>query len=201
MRKKIVLPILLFALFLPTLALAKIGVGVATGKIQVDQPLKAGLLFTLPPVTILNTGDEASWYGVGIQYHENYKELRPAKEWFSFEPQEFYLEPGGSQAVQVKLSLPVKGVDPGDYFCFLQGFPVKKAVTEGTSVGIAAAAKLYFTIEPANFFAGAYYRLNSLFHLYQPWSYIILGVVILSILIIFVRRFISFNIKIGRKEK
>lgn len=199
--RKIIVIIFCLGLILPALTFAKIGVGVGTGKIQVDQLLTAGLIYTLPPLTVLNTGDEPGEYGVGIQYRENQPEMRPDKEWFSFEPSNFYLEPGQVQAVQIKLKLPVKGAKPGDYFAFLQGFPVKKTTVGATSVGVAAAAKLYFTVEPANFFMGIYYRAVSLYQLYYPWSLIASIIFILAILIISFLRFFSFNIGVNIKKK
>ena len=123
MKKAVILFLgfLLFSVFLtgPLLVLAKIGVGVGIGKIQVDQPLKSGLIYTLPNFVLVNTGNEPSEYGVQIVYHENQKEMRPAKEWFKFEPSQFFLEPGQSQLVQIKLTLPIRSAKPGDYFAFL----------------------------------------------------------------------------------
>ena len=193
---------LLFAVFLtePILALAKIGVGVGIGKIYVDQPLKSGLIYTLPTFVLVNTGDEPSEYGVQIVFHENQKEMRPAKEWFKFEPSQFYLEPGQSQLVQIKLTLPIRGAQPGDYFAFLQGRPLQKTESGMTSVGVAAATKLYFTVTPANFFVGVYYRVGSLLKLYSPWSYVVLAVIIIALLIVIFRRFFSFNIGVSRKK-
>ncbi len=199
--KKTAILIFGFLLIFPVLVLAKIGVGVGIGKIQVDQPLKSGLIYTLPAFIIVNTGDEPSDYGAQIVYHENQKELRPAKEWFSFEPLNFHLEPGQSQQVQVKLTLPIKGAQPGDYFAFLQGRPIKKTEGGMTSVGIAAATKLYFTLAPANFLVGIYYRLVSLSDLYSPWSYVILTIIIAALLIVLFRRFFSFNIGVSFKKK
>lgn len=186
---------------MPIFVSAKIGVGVGTGKIQVDQPLKAGLIYTLPPLTVINTGDEPSEYGVGVQYRDKQPELVPPKEWFSFSPLNFHLEPEQSQTVQVKLTLPVSGAKPGDYFAFLQGFPSKKVGVGGsTSVGVAAAAKLYFTVTPANIFVGLYYRGVSLCKQYSPWSYVILAVIFAAIFISLFRRFFSFNIGVGLKK-
>lgn len=199
--KKITILIFGFALLLPVLALAKIGVGVGTGKIQIDQPLKPGLIYTLPPLTVLNTGDEPSEYGVGIQHRENQPQMIPSKEWFSFEPSQFHLEPGKMQVVQIKLTLPVSGVKPGEYFAFLQGFPVSKATAGATSVGVAAAAKLYFTVAPANFFAGIYYRAISLLKLYSPWSYVISAVVVAALLVVLLRRFFSFNFGVSLRKR
>jgi hypothetical protein len=192
--------------FLPVLVLARIGVGVGTGKIVVDQPLKPGLIYTLPSLMVLNTGDEPGEYGVSIEYHEGQEAnpemgLKPAKEWLSFEPEKFHLEPGQAQQVQIKLSLPVKGVKPGQYFAYLEGHPVKKDVAGQTTIGVAAAAKLYFRVAPANFFAGVYYRIVSLFALYSPWSYVVLAIVVAAILIALFRQFFSLNIGISFKKK
>ena len=148
MKKAIILfwGSLLFAIFLtgPFLALAKIGVGVGIGKIQVDQPLKSGLIYTLPNFVLVNTGNEPSEYGIQIAYHQDQPELRPAKEWFKFEPSQFYLEPDQSQSVQIKLTLPIRGAKPGDYFAFLQGRPLQKTENGMTSVGMRRSARRIF---------------------------------------------------------
>ena len=181
---------------------AKIGVGVGSGKIQVDQSLKAGLIYTLPALTVINTGDEITEYGVDLQYKDKQTELTPSKDWFVFEPKSFTLEPGKSQAVQIKLTLPISGVEPGDYFVFLQGFPLKKVETGGsTSVGIAAASKLYFTIEPANFLFAIYYRLLSIYKQYTPWSLVFVVVFLAAIFVSILRRFFSFNFGVNIKKK
>ena len=59
--KKLVFPLaLVLAFFSCTLAFASIGVGVGTGKIELDEILRPGLDYSLPPITVINTGDEAS---------------------------------------------------------------------------------------------------------------------------------------------
>ncbi|MDD5071467.1 MAG: hypothetical protein PHQ42_01895 [Patescibacteria group bacterium] len=200
MKKAAILIFFGLILVFPVLALAKIGVGVGIGRIEIDQPLKAGLIYTLPSLVIINTGDEPSDYGVQIAFHESQKQLRPAKEWFKFEPAEFYLEPGQSQLVQVKLTLPIRGAQPGDYFAFLQGRPLRKTESGMASVGVAAATKLYFTVTPANFFMGLYHRIVSVMSLYSPWSYVVLAVIVAALLIATFRRFFSFNIGVSRKK-
>jgi hypothetical protein len=195
--KKIIVTFFSVALLAPLFVSAKIGVGVGTGKIIVDQPMNAGSIYTLPSLVVLNTGDEPSEYGVAVQFRENQPEMRPLKEWFSFEPSNFHLEPGQSQVVQIKLALPVSGVKPGDYFAFLQGYPVMKQSFGGTSIGVAAAAKLYFTIAPSNIFQGLYYRFISLYRRYHPWDTIILAMVFIIALILFFKK--CFKIQIARK--
>jgi len=191
----------LICLCLPLLSVAKVGVGIGTGKIEIDQAMKAGLIYDLPSLVVLNTGDEASDYTVAIQHRENQAQIKPDKEWFSFEPLNFHLEPGQMQLVNMKLTLPIKGAIPGDYFAFLQGRPLQKTENGMTSVGIAAATKLYFTVAPANIFVGIYYRLGSLYKLYSPWSYVISAIVIAALLVVILRRFFSFNIGFSRRKK
>lgn len=198
--KKSIIPLaaIITALILPFAAFGSIGVGVGTGKIQVDEPLKPGLIYTLPPLTVVNTGDEPTEYTVSIDYRGNQPELRPNKEWFGFEPLQFALEPGQSRVVQIKLTLPVKAA-PGDYFAYLEAHPIKKTTASGgASIGVAAAAKLYFTVVPANIFQGIYYRFISLYSRYHPWDTIILVVVFIAVSLRFIGK--RFKFQIARKE-
>ncbi|MGB9743189.1 MAG: hypothetical protein ACPLW9_00505 [Minisyncoccales bacterium] len=188
-------------LVLPMVVFGRIGVGVGVGKIQVDKPLKAGMIYDLPSLPVLNTGDEPGEYGVSLEYHEGQETnpemgLKPAKEWFSFEPTSFHLEPGQVQQVKITLTLPTKTV-PGNYFAYLEGHPVKKAESGQTRVGVAAAAKLYFTVAPANIFQGIYYRFISLYRKYHPWDTIILVLIVLAIAIRLIGK--RFKIQIARK--
>lgn len=200
MKKLSILAAVLF-FTLPALVFAKIGVGIGTGKIVLDQPLRPGLIYSLPVITIINTGDEPSEYSVSITHRENQSEMKPPLEWFSFEPKNFFLEPGKSQQVQVKLNLPIKDVRPGEYFVFLEGHPTKTSNVNGTSIGVAAAAKLYFTVAPSNIFAGTYYRLASLFSIYAPWTYVVSAVLAAALLIVILRRYVSLNIGFSVKKK
>jgi hypothetical protein len=185
--------------FFPAESSAKLGVGVATGKIEFDKPLKPGGLYTLPSLTVINTGDEAAEYGVSVEYKGDQPRMSPPKEWFIFTPSEFHLEAGQSQVVQIQANLPIKTV-PGDYFAYLQGFPVRKSDSPGgATIGIAAASKLYFTVAPANIFQGIYYRLLFLITTNTPWSYVILAVIGMAILVVLFRRYFSFNIGIKKK--
>ncbi|MFA5128106.1 MAG: hypothetical protein WC457_03860 [Patescibacteria group bacterium] len=189
-------------LLLPIAAMASVGVGVGTGKIEVPEAMKAGLIYDLPSFAVINTGDEASEYGVSVEYNTTQPQKMPPREWLSFQPSTFYLEPGKAQLVQVRLTLPLKGAEPGEYFAYLEGHPAKKASVAGeTSVGVAAATKLYFSVAPANFFVGVYYRLTSLYKLYYPWSLVLLGAIAFVIVVLLIRKFFSFNIGISVKKK
>jgi hypothetical protein len=188
--------------FAGNVSYSRIGVGVGTGKIQVDDKLKPGTIYRLPSLVVLNTGDEESEYEVGIAYHEQQSQIKPPKEWFSFSPDKFNLKPGEGKNVDIKLNIPVKTV-PGDYFAYVEAFPAKKSTTQsGASVGVAAATKLYFTIVPANYFQGIYYRIVSFWNINQPWSgRVATGIAAVLALIIFKKFFrIELNLKNPKKE-
>ncbi len=197
MRKSVVSFLLLF-LIAPLVAFASVGVGIGTGKIIIDKPLKPGGLYNLPPLAIFNTGDESSDYGIWVAYHTDQPQLRPAQEWFSFNPSLFHLEPGKSELVEAKLNLPVKA-NPGDYFAYLEGRPVVKTELGTTSIGIAAATKLYFTIIPANLWQAITFRISSLFIKYAPWTLIVLIAIVLATIAVLIKRTFSFQLGIKRK--
>ena len=178
--------------------LAKLGVGVATGRIVVEQILHPGEIYTLPPLNVINTGDETASYGVGIAYHESQWEARPPSAWFKFKPTSFELKPGESQTVEISLQLPIKA-KPGKYFAYVEGFPEKKSERGGTSIGIAAATKLYFEIAPANLLAGLAYRLLTFWKNNLPWSNLI-GATLLALLLL---RYLKshFHIEIHSKRE
>lgn len=184
--------LLLAVLLLPVLVLAKVGVGMGAGEIRIDEEIKLGGIYEIPSVRIFNTGDETTTYGMGIAFHQDMHQLRPQKEWFTFTPATFTLEPNESELVKVVMTVPLKG-EPGDYFAFIESGPVPTNEV-GTSVGVAVATKLYFTLVPANFFQAVTHRVSSLFENYAPWSWIGLGLIAFIILITIVRRFFSFNV-------
>jgi len=179
------------------LVLSGVGVGVNLGKIQIDEPLKPGGIYNFPSIGVINTGDTAGEYELAVTYHQNQPQLRPAQEWFSFTPSSFHLEPGGSQNVAIKLSLPMK-MKPGDYFCYLEAHPIIKA-GPGTTIGVAAATKTYFSVVPANLWQAIIWRISSFWTMYAPWTYVVLAVVLAAIIIIIFRKFFAFQIGIRKK--
>ena len=188
--------VLLFSVFVSS-ALAKIGVGVGLGKVQIDEPLSPGGIYNLPSLPVLNTGDEAGDYEVAVTYQHEQEQLRPVEEWFSFDPKTFYLEAGESQKVDISLNLPVK-VKPGDYFAYLEAHPTAKK--EGVTIGVAAATKLYFTVKPAGVLGAAIARVTSWLENNAPYSYWVLaGLILLAIIFIF-RRFFALELGIRRKK-
>lgn len=198
MIKKLLLSLLSIFLF-PTIVLASIGVGVGTGKIEVTEKLKPGIVYKLPSVTVLNTGDTPSNYSIDIAYNETQSELKPDKSWFTFSPLNFHLDPGGVQKVDITLTVPLK-ITPGKYFAYIEGFPVRVPGI-GSVVGVAAASKLYFEVVTSNPIAGLYYRIISLAKFYSPWPERIFGILGVIIVLYFIKRFLRIEVGLKKKEK
>ena len=199
--KKIIVYALLFSFVIPTVVLARVGVGVGTSKIVLDVPLNAGSIYQTSPTVVLNTGDETANYEMSVTFHNDYKNNWPEVDWFKFSPNKFTLEPGKSQIVNIELSLPLKAV-PKDYYAFVEARPVSNVERTGggTSIGIAAATKFEFSIKPSNIFEAIYYRVLSLYNNSKPWSHVIVAVIVLAILITIFRKNFNFQLNIGRKK-
>lgn len=175
---------------------AQPGVGIMPGVIRVDEPLLPGGYYNVPSLQVVNTGQEASDYEVELARMAQQEELQAPPEFISFSPKSFHLEPGASQVVSLSLDIPVKA-KPGDYLAYIEAHPVAHA--GGTSIGIAVATKLFFTIKPANIVVGVFAAISSFFSIRAPISYIVLGAVLLGIVVFFLRRRIRFEVKMERK--
>jgi hypothetical protein len=176
---------------------AKIGVGMGAGEVRVTEDIRPGGIYTLPSLRVFNTGDETATYGMNVAYHQDNQQNRPAINWFTFEPATFTLEPGTSEEISITMTVPVKAL-PGEYFAFLESGPVQTQ-TEGTSVGVAVATKLYFTIVPANLWQAFIYRASAFMNTYAPWTWVAFGVVALLLTAFVFTRFFSFNISFRSK--
>lgn len=185
-----------FVLLLPLLVFSRVGVGMGAGEIRITEPIKLGGVYEIPSVRIFNTGDETTTYAMNVAYHQDRHELRPAKDWFKFNPETFTLEPTESQEIFITMVVPLKG-EPGDYFAFIESGPVASN-EPGTSVGIAVATKLFFTLVPANIFQAISYRVASIYNAYRPWSWLVPLLATLFILLMILRRFVSFNIAVRK---
>lgn len=189
---------ILTLLFLPQAALAKIGVGVGLGKIQIDEQLSPGGIYKLPALPVLNTGDEDGQYEVEVTYLSGQEEMRPSQEWFRFSPQRFSLTAGSSQTVAVTLTLPVSA-RPGNYFAFLEAHPIQEG--EGVTIGVAAATKLNFTVKPAGILGAAIERIRSLIEANKTVAYTLAGVVAAGTIFYLARRYLNVRISLKRKEE
>ena len=181
---------------MPSTAVAKLGVGVGLGKVDIDEELSPGGIYKLPTLPVLNTGDEDAEYEVKVTFREDQEEFRPDVDWFTFSPQSFPLKAGESRQVEVSITLPLN-VRPGEYFSFLEASP--KVSGEGVSVGVAAATKLNFMVKPANILQAIIERIRRLFENNAPASYIIAGVIVAAGVVTIGRRYV--DLKIGLKKK
>jgi len=176
---------------------AQVGVGIAPGTIRVDEALMPGGHYQLPSLQVVNTGQEGSQYELELARMAKQDELRPPEEFMSFSPRSFYLEPGANQVISLSLEIPIKA-KPGDYLAYIEAHPVSQG-SGGMSVGIAAATKLYFTVKPANIWAGIANAIANFFSRTAPYSYAVLGIIVLGMVIFFLRRRIKFEVRMARK--
>lgn len=178
---------------------ASVGVGVGTGKIEVKEEIKSGSIYTLPPITVFNTGTEDASYTMEVTLNETQPQLKPNPNWFSFSPQEFSLSPGKSQLVTPTFHPPLV-TQPGDYFGYLEAHPSETVQQGGATIGVAAATKLSFTVIPSNIFIAILYRILAIFQSYAPWSYIAVIMAVVGSVILILRRRLHFNLRITKKK-
>lgn len=188
----------LIAFFLPKNVLAKVGVGVGVGKIEVDEILTPGSIYDLPDIPVINTGDVVTTYEIGVAYHNNQKELKPESGWFIFKPESVEIYPQESKLIDVKLNLPLN-TEPGSYFAYLEAQPKVIGESGVTKVGIAAASKLSFTVAPASFGMAVYYKIKSFFSVYTPWPQRALIVVGVVLFIFLFKKFFKFEVNLKKK--
>jgi len=186
----------LLAVILPADAVADPGVGVSLGRIEIADKLRPGGSYTLPSLSVLNTGDEPGDYAVGISYLESDERLRPPATWFDLVPQRFSLEPGQAQVVRVRMLLPT-GAEPGDYSALIEAGP---AVKRGSvRIGVAAATRLSFTVTPTSWLQAQRLRLNRWLEESEPWSTIVPGSLLGGVVILALRRFVPFRVRVERR--
>ncbi|MDP2671631.1 MAG: hypothetical protein Q8P13_04220 [bacterium] len=197
----LILTIFFFFLFVAALpTVADVGVGVGTGKINVTEKLKPGASYTLPPMTVFNTGTVTATYKIRPAFNETQPQKKPDASWFSFSPENFTLTTKDSQRVTPRLSLPLR-TPPGDYFVYLEAVPDKTVQKGDTSVGVAAATKLYFTVVPANLFMAILYWIISFYQNYAPFSYILTALFVFGVLTTIFRKYFNFSFRIQKKGR
>src|SRR5690606_14056062 len=118
------------------------------------------------------------------------------QKWFSFQPDSFSLEPGQSRQVSVRIDLS-RNAEPGEYFALLRAQTVGDGAA-GTEVGVAAATKLTFSVEPASWFQAQRHRLNRWLDDMAPWAYIApLG--LLAVFLVLKARKLPYRVRLERK--
>lgn len=182
-----------------TAAAATIGVGVGTGKIRLDEPVKPSLTYNLPSIAVFNNGDVASDYEMSVEYNETQPEQKPPSNWFTFSPKQFNLEPGKSQQVDIILK-PEYSAKPGDYFAYLEAHPTKKDETGNTAIRIAAATKLNFKVIPANTFQRIYYALIDFWNKNKAIIILISGALVIATMVLLAKKYLKIELKNKKKD-
>jgi uncharacterized protein YaiE (UPF0345 family) len=172
------------------------GVGVSTGEMIVATTMSPGGGYHLPGIKVINTGDEPSEYQLSISYLDGQPGRRPDAGWFSFSPARFSLAPGASRDVIVSIVVP-SAAEPGDYFALVKAQTVSDQ-PGATSVGVAAATKLTFSVGSAGWLEAQWLSLNRRLDDAAPWTYIIPGALLLAFLANRARR-LPFRLRIERR--
>jgi hypothetical protein len=197
MRKWLAVAALGVVCLLSAPALASVGVGVGTGRITIREPIKAGKIYTLPPVTVFNTGTQTATYTMAVTLNAKQPQLKPDPAWFSFTPDKFTLRPHAAQTVIPTFHPPLV-TRPGNYFAYLEAHPAETVRQGTTSIGVAAATKLSFNVTSSNIFLALWYRLAAIYSHFSPWSYLLTALLLIAIILVILKRRLRFELRITK---
>lgn len=191
----IVVILLLTVISLPIKTRAEtIGVGVGTGRIVLDDPVKPSLEYELPSIAVFNNGDVESDYEMTVQYNETQPEQKPPSGWVNFSPSTFKLGPGDVQQIVITLHPPYDAM-PGDYFAYLEARPVKKDESGSTAIAVAAATKFSFKVIPANFLMRIYYAVLAFWITYKLIIIPVVAALIIVIIVLLAKKYLKVEVK------
>jgi len=125
------------------------------------------------------------------------EEMTPSADWFTFDPQRFSLQASTSKSVAMSLHIP-RDAPAGDYFALIEAHPVIGG-SGGTTIAIAAATKLRFSVKEVSTAASVLDAIGDAFNGSSPYSYIVLGIVGAAIVFLLIRRFFRFRFKVERR--
>ena len=183
---------------MPGSVFAQAGVGVTVGSIQIDQTLSSGGSYNLPSIGVINTGHDAADYKVRISSVADQEELVPSNDWFTFTPEEFMLEPGGTRTISIRVKIPITA-QSGDYFALVEASPIRPE-TGGVVISIAAATKLNFTVQSSNRIIATARWVWTRLSDWSPYSWIVIGIVVLGPLAYFIGRRVQFNVSMKKPD-
>lgn len=165
-------------------------VSIDVGSIAIREQLLPGGEYRLPTFGVRNPGTETTSYEISVSYVDGQEALRPAREWFSFDPATFTLGIEESRAVATTLRIP-PDAEPGDYAALVGPRIVNER--PGPQVGAGAAARLTFTVQPASAL-DAWLRELFRFLLGNPWVWIAAALALLAVILWLLKRRYSFAV-------
>lgn len=137
-------------------ALASVGTGVQSGPVVLAKAAKPGRTYKLPGVYVTNTGTLRTRYRFSIQRlppKDPRKRTAPAR-WVAFRHRSMVLDPGQGKVMPMTLKVP-KGARAAKYASDVVVTSVPRgSAFGGTSVGVASATALEFTVAAAKRKAG-----------------------------------------------
>lgn len=175
----------------PSLVSADRGVRIDAGRIAVDESLSPGQTYHLPTLGVSDPGDERASYTMHVSQLEGTR--APDASWFEFDPAAFDLDPGQTQPVTVTMRIPTSA-EPGDYIALLAA-QIGSNTGPGVGMGAAAAARLTFTVRPANELAALLNVLGSWFADNRAWVLPLAAVLGLVLGVWFARRHLSVEVR------
>jgi hypothetical protein len=178
------------------LAAASSGVSVDLGRIEISQQLSPGGAYTLPTIGVSNPGSEATSYVMVASPVADPAFEAPPASWFEFSPPGMTLAPGETRPIHVRIVLPADA-PPGDYIA-LVGAQIANP-GPGATVGAAAAARTTFTVQSSNAPGAAGHWIGRTLADTMPWSGLLIGMAVIAIAILLLRRRFAFGVRIERR--
>lgn len=175
----------------PAATRADRGVRLDAGRIAIDEPLSPGQTYHLPTIGVSDPGDEGASYTMQVEVLNGAR--APDPSWFEFDHGSFDLQPGQTQPVAITMRIPTSA-EPGDYTALLAA-QIGSRSSGGVGVGAAAAARLTFTVRPANELAALWNVLGSWYAENRPWVAPLAAVLTIVLAGWFVRRHLSVDIR------
>jgi len=149
----------LLLLAFPAAAAASIGVGIQVGPVRLAGIAHAGQTYDLPPVYVVNTGTEPETVRLDVQRLSKGKGRDVPKAWFQPGQTDVHLDAKQSATIPVQLVVPADA-KLGPYFSDVVAHGSASIEAGQTTLGVAAATKLQFTVGKA-VPAGFWSRLRS----------------------------------------
>jgi hypothetical protein len=132
----------------PAAAAASIGVGIQVGPVRLAGIAHAGQTYDLPPVFVVNTGTEPETVRREVQRLSKGTGRDVPKSWFRPGQTDVHLDAKQSATIPVQIVVPAAAT-PGPYFSDVVAHGSALIEAGQTTLGVAAATKLQFTVGKA----------------------------------------------------